>query len=65
MLSVGFLDKATGAFTVSAFLRIWNGGPYLAVLSTTFSVATPASSAVSPWTSVSSMAMAVILYCDV
>ena len=25
MLSVGFLDKATGAFTVSAFLRIWNG----------------------------------------
>jgi putative spermidine/putrescine transport system permease protein len=39
MLSVGFIDKVTGALTVSAFLRIWNGGPYLAVLSTTFSVA--------------------------
>jgi putative spermidine/putrescine transport system permease protein len=39
MLSVGFLDKATGALTISAFLRIWNGGPYLAVLSTTFAVA--------------------------
>ncbi len=39
MLSVGFLDKTTGALTVSAFLRIWNGGPYLAVLSTTFAVA--------------------------
>jgi putative spermidine/putrescine transport system permease protein len=39
MLSVGFLDKTTGAFTVLAFLRIWNGGPYLAVLSTTFAVA--------------------------
>src|SRR5580692_7834862 len=39
MLSVGFLDKATGALTVSAFLRIWNGGPYLSVLSTTFAVA--------------------------
>jgi putative spermidine/putrescine transport system permease protein len=39
MLSVGFLDKSTGAFTVSAFLRIWNGGPYLTVMSTTFSVA--------------------------
>jgi putative spermidine/putrescine transport system permease protein len=39
MLSVGFLDKTTGAFTFAAFLRIWNGGPYLAVLSTTFAVA--------------------------
>ena len=39
MLSVGFLDKGTGALTVSAFLRIWNGGPYLSVLSTTFAVA--------------------------
>jgi putative spermidine/putrescine transport system permease protein len=39
MLSVGFIDKVTGALTVSAFARIWNGGPYLAVLSTTFSVA--------------------------
>jgi putative spermidine/putrescine transport system permease protein len=39
MLSVGFLDKGTGALTVSAFLRIWNGGPYLAVMSTTFVVA--------------------------
>ena len=39
MLSVGFLDKGTGALSVSAFLRIWNGGPYLAVMSTTFAVA--------------------------
>jgi putative spermidine/putrescine transport system permease protein len=38
MLSVGFLDKATGALTLAAFDHIWNG-PYLAVLSTTFSVA--------------------------
>lgn len=39
MLSLGFLDKTTGALTVSAFLRIWNGGPYLTVMSTTFTVA--------------------------
>jgi putative spermidine/putrescine transport system permease protein len=39
MLSVGFLDKVTGALSLSAFVRIWSGGPYLAVLSTTFSVA--------------------------
>lgn len=39
MLSVGFIDKVTGAPTLSAFARIWNGGPYLIVLSTTFSVA--------------------------
>jgi putative spermidine/putrescine transport system permease protein len=36
---VGFFDRATGALTVSAFIRIWSGGPYLAVLSTTFAVA--------------------------
>src|SRR6267154_1015844 len=39
MLSLSFFDKATGALTFSAFARIWNGGPYLTVLSTTFSVA--------------------------
>jgi putative spermidine/putrescine transport system permease protein len=39
MLWLGFLDKTTGALTVSAFLRIWNGGPYLTVMSTTFTVA--------------------------
>ena len=39
MLSVGFFDKVTGALSLSAFARIWIGGPYLAVLSTTFSVA--------------------------
>src|ERR1700704_6801878 len=39
MLSLSFFDKITGALTLSAFTRIWNGGPYLAVLSTTFSVA--------------------------
>jgi putative spermidine/putrescine transport system permease protein len=39
MLSVGFFDKVTGALSLSAFSRIWIGGPYLAVLSTTFSVA--------------------------
>ena len=36
MLSVGFFDKVTGALSLSAFARIWIGGPYLAVLSTTF-----------------------------
>jgi putative spermidine/putrescine transport system permease protein len=39
MLSVSFVDGATGALTVSAFVRIWSGGPYLTVLSTTFGVA--------------------------
>jgi putative spermidine/putrescine transport system permease protein len=39
MLSLSFIDKVTGALTFSAFTRIVNGGPYLAVLSTTFSVA--------------------------
>ena len=39
MLSLSFLDKITGALTLSAFSRIWNGGPYLAVLWTTYSVA--------------------------
>ena len=39
MLSLGFFDKVTGALSLSAFARIWIGGPYLAVLSTTFSVA--------------------------
>jgi putative spermidine/putrescine transport system permease protein len=39
LLSVGFIDKLTGALSLSAFVRIWNGGPYLTVLSTTFSVA--------------------------
>jgi putative spermidine/putrescine transport system permease protein len=39
MLWLGFLDRTTGALTVSAFLRIWNGGPYLTVMSTTFTVA--------------------------
>jgi putative spermidine/putrescine transport system permease protein len=39
MLSLSFFDKITGALTLSAFARIWNGGPYLTVLSTTFSVA--------------------------
>ena len=38
MLSVGFFDKV-GALSLAAFARIWAGGPYLAVLSTTFSVA--------------------------
>src|SRR5258708_4791980 len=39
MLSLSFFDRITGALSFSAFARIWNGGPYLAVLSTTFSVA--------------------------
>ncbi|ULK99703.1 ABC transporter permease subunit [Bradyrhizobium sp. I71] len=39
MLSVSVMDKITGALTVAPFLRIWNGGPYLTVLSTTFQVA--------------------------
>ncbi|KYK47745.1 ABC transporter permease [Bradyrhizobium liaoningense] len=39
MLSVSVMDKLTGALTFAPFLRIWNGGPYLTVLSTTFQVA--------------------------
>jgi putative spermidine/putrescine transport system permease protein len=39
MLSMSLFDKVTGAPTLAPFARIWNGGPYLAVLSTTFSVA--------------------------
>jgi putative spermidine/putrescine transport system permease protein len=39
ILSLSLIDRATGALTAAAFVRIWNGGPYLAVLSTTFSVA--------------------------
>jgi putative spermidine/putrescine transport system permease protein len=39
ILSLSLLDKNTGALTLAAFVRIINGGPYLAVLSTTFSVA--------------------------
>jgi putative spermidine/putrescine transport system permease protein len=39
LLSMSLFDKVTGAPTLAAFARIWNGGPYLAVLSTTFSVA--------------------------
>src|SRR5437773_7204743 len=39
MLSLSLIDKNTGAVTLAAFARIINGGPYLAVLSTTFSVA--------------------------
>jgi putative spermidine/putrescine transport system permease protein len=39
MLSLSLIDKNTGAVTLAAFVRIINGGPYLAVLSTTFSVA--------------------------
>jgi putative spermidine/putrescine transport system permease protein len=39
LLSLSFMDKATGALTTAAFVRIWSGGPYIAILSTTFSVA--------------------------
>jgi len=39
ILSLSLIDKNTGALTLAAFVRIINGGPYLAVLSTTFSVA--------------------------
>jgi len=39
MLSVSVIDKVTGTLTFAPFLRIWNGGPYLTVLSTTFQVA--------------------------
>jgi putative spermidine/putrescine transport system permease protein len=39
ILSLSLIDRNTGAVTLAAFVRIINGGPYLAVLSTTFSVA--------------------------
>jgi putative spermidine/putrescine transport system permease protein len=39
ILSLSLIDKVTGALTVAPFIKIWNGGPYLAVLATTFSVA--------------------------
>ncbi|MGJ4946459.1 ABC transporter permease subunit [Bradyrhizobium sp. HKCCYLS1011] len=39
ILSLSFIDRISGALTFSAYMRIANGGPYLAVLSTTFSVA--------------------------
>jgi len=49
ILSLSLIDKVTGALTFAPFIKIWNGGPYLAVLATTFSVA------------VSTMALCVIL----
>ncbi len=39
LLSLGLIDKVTGALTLGAFAKILGGGPYLAVLATTFSVA--------------------------
>jgi putative spermidine/putrescine transport system permease protein len=39
ILSLSLIDKVTGALTFAPFIKIWNGGPYLAVLATTFSVA--------------------------
>jgi putative spermidine/putrescine transport system permease protein len=39
VLSLSFMDRVTGGLSFAAFAKIWNGGPYLAVLSTTFSVA--------------------------
>jgi putative spermidine/putrescine transport system permease protein len=39
ILSLSLLDRVTGALTTAAFVRIVTSGPYLAVLSTTFSVA--------------------------
>src|SRR5258708_4817428 len=39
ILSLSLVDKVTGALTLAAFNRIITSGPYLAVLSTTFSVA--------------------------
>jgi putative spermidine/putrescine transport system permease protein len=39
ILSLSLFDKITGALTFAAFSKIINGGPYLAVLSTTFAVA--------------------------
>ena len=39
MLSLSVMDRTSGALSFSAFSRIVNGRPYLAVLSTTFAVA--------------------------
>src|SRR5882762_1898877 len=39
MLSLSLVDRVTGTLTFAAFTRIWNGGPYLSILLTTFSVA--------------------------
>jgi putative spermidine/putrescine transport system permease protein len=39
ILSLSLIDKTTGALTFAPFVKIWSGGPYLAVLATTFSVA--------------------------
>jgi putative spermidine/putrescine transport system permease protein len=39
ILSLSLIDKVTGALTFAQFVKIWSGGPYLAVLATTFSVA--------------------------
>jgi ABC-type spermidine/putrescine transport system permease subunit I len=39
ILSLSLIDKITGALTFAPFVKIWSGGPYLAVLATTFSVA--------------------------
>ena len=39
ILSLSLIDKITGALTFAPFVKIWSGGPYLAVLETTFSVA--------------------------
>ena len=39
ILSLSLIDKITGALTFAPFVKIWSGGPYLAVLGTTFSVA--------------------------
>src|ERR1700748_2468938 len=39
ILSLSLIDKITGALTFASFSKIINGGPYLAVLSTTFAVA--------------------------
>ncbi len=38
VLSLSLVDRVTGALTFAAFTRIWNGGPYLSILLTTFSV---------------------------
>jgi putative spermidine/putrescine transport system permease protein len=39
ILSLSVADKVTGALTFAQFIKIWSGGPYLAVLTTTFSIA--------------------------
>src|SRR5882672_9449883 len=38
VLSLSLVDRVTGTLTFAAFARIWNGGPYLSILLTTFSV---------------------------